>query len=70
MKVVLSRVIAHELGHLLMPGEPHSATGVMRSSVNDRDLRLAASDRLLFTAEQAAQIRSRLEGRRPSCRTP
>jgi hypothetical protein len=55
--VLLGNVIAHELGHLLLPPKSHSATGVMRGTI---DLQLASQRQLRFTPDQAAQIRSKL----------
>jgi hypothetical protein len=58
--VVLGAAIAHEIGHLLLPFNAHSKTGVMRAEVTQADFRHAAHGQLLFTDEQAAQIRSRM----------
>lgn len=52
---LLGDVIAHELGHLLLPGPGHSARGIMRSGV---DVHVRAME--TFTSPQARQIRSRL----------
>jgi hypothetical protein len=60
--VVLAHVMAHEIGHLLLP-YGHSATGLMRADWNSRDLHLAVDRRLNFTSEQAALIRGRLLAR-------
>ena len=57
--VMLAHVMAHELGHLLLP-YGHSATGLMRADWNAKDLRLAADGRLNFTSEQAELIRGGL----------
>ena len=58
--VVLAHVIAHELGHVLLPPDSHSAVGVMRHAV---DLTHPAFRR--FTNEQARLIRAALaSGRR------
>ena len=56
---VLAHAMAHEIGHLLLP-YGHSATGLMRADWDGQDLRLAVRGRLIFTAEQAALIRTRL----------
>ena len=50
--VVLGRVMAHELGHLLLPKGSHSSYGIMRA---DLDLGYRNPDR--FTAEQGRHIR-------------
>jgi len=55
--VMLGYVIAHELGHLLLPPNAHSAEGVMRAIL---DLRLAAERQLRFTSQQRALILDKL----------
>jgi hypothetical protein len=52
----LGYVMAHELGHLLLPRRPHSAAGVMRASfpLNSRSIHT-------FTAADATAICARLE---------
>jgi hypothetical protein len=52
---VLGRVLAHEIGHLVLPESGHSATGIMMAGL---DLRPSAD--LAFTVEQAAAIRRAL----------
>lgn len=54
----LGYVIAHEIGHLLLPVNSHSATGLMR---RDLDPTLIARNRVRFSAEHGARIRSTLE---------
>jgi hypothetical protein len=56
--VMLGYVMAHELGHLLLPPNSHSAAGVMRAMI---DLQLASERHLRFTPEQGAVILHRLE---------
>lgn len=52
---LLGRVLAHEIGHVLLPFNSHSPTGIMRESVD------ATSQHLeFFTDAQAAVIRERL----------
>ena len=55
--VMLGYVIAHELGHLLLPPKSHSAAGVMRGMI---DLQLASERQLRFTPEQGALILHKL----------
>jgi hypothetical protein len=50
----LGDVIAHELGHLMLP-VGHSNVGIMRPSINMTSRRLET-----FTEEEAAQIRGHL----------
>ena len=51
--VMLGYVMAHELGHLLLPPKAHSAEGVMRAIL---DLHSASERQLRFTSQQAALI--------------
>jgi hypothetical protein len=53
--VVLARVIAHEVGHLLLPPGSHSRYGIMRA---DLDVGYANPNR--FTDDQATFLRSAL----------
>jgi len=55
--LLLGYVIAHELGHLLLPPHSHSSSGLMRP---DLDMELAATKKLRFTADQVALIQDRL----------
>ena len=55
--LLLGYVIAHELGHLLLPAHSHSSSGLMRP---DLDMELAAMRKLRFTADQVALIQERL----------
>jgi hypothetical protein len=56
---LLGDVIAHELGHLMLPGPGHSVRGIMRSGVDVHVHPLET-----FTSPQARQILSRLTHRR------
>lgn len=56
--LVLGLAITHEVGHLLLPNNSHSRTGVMRARFDRQDLRLAAFGDLIFTAQQAESIRA------------
>ena len=55
--LLLGYVIAHELGHLLLPAHSHSSSGLMRP---DLDMELAATKKLRFTTDQVALIQERL----------
>jgi hypothetical protein len=56
VSTLLAYVIAHEIGHLLLPLMPHSATGLMRADW-DRALILEATTGLLtFTDAQIRRI--------------
>ncbi len=61
---VLGHVIAHELGHLLLPtANDHSRVGVMQARWTSNVLQRARSGSLGFTGEQARLIRTELDGR-------
>jgi hypothetical protein len=58
---VLARVIAHEIGHALMPGDGHSESGAMMAR-----MRMTAADVLaapVFTSDQGIAIRRALTRR-------
>lgn len=55
---MLGHVIAHEIGHLLMPANAHSPTGVMQPYWDRALVRDASQGTLTFTAAQAARIRA------------
>lgn len=57
---MLALVVAHELGHLLLPQGSHSASGVMRAQWDLDDLR-RDSGRFTFTPMQADTIRQRVQ---------
>ena len=54
---LLGHVMAHEVGHLLLPAG-HTSTGLMRASLN---VQLASQGVLWFSPRQAVQIRASLE---------
>jgi hypothetical protein len=60
---LLGNAIAHELGHLLLGSNAHSATGIMQAHWNRELLKLANRGLLRFTPEQAALLRVRIAGR-------
>jgi hypothetical protein len=59
---MLGLVMAHELGHLLLPYGAHSLAGIMRPSWDRVQVDDAARGTLRFTADQGALIRERLQG--------
>jgi len=63
---LLGHVMAHEMGHLLLPHDAHAAAGLMKRGWDNRQAILAATGSLTFEASQAAQIRTRLQGRTPN----
>ena len=54
--LILGLTIAHEIGHLLLPGKQHSLSGIMQGCVGLRNLRLAARGWMSFTVEQRRAI--------------
>jgi hypothetical protein len=59
--IILGHVVAHELGHLLLPGDAHSINGIMRNQWNNRLSEEAAAGRLVFTPDQSKLIRRELQ---------
>ncbi len=55
---ILAHVIAHEIGHLLLPANAHSPAGVMQPHWGKAMVRDAAQGSLTFTEAQAARIRA------------
>ena len=60
--LVLGCVIAHELGHLLIPGDAHSLTGIMSTQWTYRQWEDIVAERLLLDGKQAKAIHRHLEG--------
>ncbi len=58
-------MIAHEIGHLLLPTDSHSETSIMRAMWDQQDLQLAAHGELGFTPRQAEFIRNEVLRRTP-----
>ena len=54
-EVILGRVLAHELGHLLLPGQGHSNAGLMQKQVDFRSAKVMG-----FTGEQRQSIQTLL----------
>ncbi|MGH9257795.1 MAG: hypothetical protein ACRD3C_24820 [Vicinamibacterales bacterium] len=57
---MLAVVMAHEIGHLLLPYDAHSPHGLMRADWSIADLQLAQRTLSLFTATQSNLLRSRV----------
>jgi hypothetical protein len=57
---VLGYLMAHEVGHLLLPVQSHSPSGIMRARWSRAELELAQQGRLRFTADQGELIRSKV----------
>jgi hypothetical protein len=59
--LVLGYVMAHELGHLLLGKDSHGH-GIMMGTFGRRDFERAAKGELIFTPQQAEQMRARILG--------
>jgi len=55
--LLLGVVIAHEVGHLLLPDGSHTTAGIMTAQINNDDLNRAFSASLLFLPNQIELIR-------------
>jgi hypothetical protein len=53
---LLACVIAHEIGHLLLPRAPHSVTGLMKADWDSDQVREAAAGSLMFTGTQIKRL--------------
>lgn len=53
---LLAHVMAHEIGHLLLPHVPHSATGLMKAEWDKALVREAAAGSLTFTDAQIKRL--------------
>jgi hypothetical protein len=62
---LLGHVMAHELAHLLLGTNSHSATGIMRAQWHEEDLCSAGKGELLFTEQQSQVMRRRLSSVAP-----
>lgn len=56
--VALGYVMAHEIGHLLLPTGEHSSYGVMRARLDRVDWLFARQSRLHFDNQQAGKMRA------------
>jgi hypothetical protein len=61
--IILGCVIAHEIGHLLLGLNSHSASGIMQGNWERGQIRKAMTGTLLFTPEQAKLIRGETQRR-------
>ena len=58
--IFLGHVMAHEMGHLLLPYGSHTPEGLMKASWDTRQALLAARSTLTFNSNQAMAIRTGL----------
>jgi hypothetical protein len=57
---LLGTVLAHEIGHVLLSGEPHSRVGLMQPLCDGKQILGAALGTPTFTPAQTADIKNRL----------
>jgi hypothetical protein len=57
---ILGEIMAHEIGHLLLPGKGHSVSGIMRSHWGANEWRLVREGELNFVPEQSRFLRAEL----------
>jgi hypothetical protein len=60
---VLACAMAHELGHLLLPGRGHSPDGMMRARWTRDEFQRADQGRLRFSSDQALLLRAGISWR-------
>jgi hypothetical protein len=60
---ILGYVIAHEIGHVLLPAADHSPVGIMRAYWSRAVLELAGALSVAFTPEEAQAIRADVRAR-------
>ncbi len=58
---LLGTVAAHEIGHLLLGSQSHSAMGVMSARWRGEEMRRVSMGGLRFTSEQASRMRARID---------
>jgi hypothetical protein len=68
-EVILGRVIAHELGHLLLGKHAHSTAGIMHTPWRIEDLELHRGGMMLFLAGEGKKIRAQVLARMSSAST-
>lgn len=59
--LLLGHVMAHEMGHLLLPPGAHTAAGLMKAGWDMHQSVLAGAGKLTFAPKQASLIRARLQ---------
>jgi|RhiMetdeSRZDD1v2_1073273.scaffolds.fasta_scaffold18394_5 hypothetical protein len=67
-ELVMGIIVSHEMGHLLLPGQPHSLAGIMHAQLRANDWRLAAQGQLGFTVSQSRLIITGVRARNESVR--
>ena len=55
--IVMGHLMAHEIGHLLLPTPAHAAAGIMKAQLDSRDWGQAVRGVLLFTQKESDLLR-------------
>jgi hypothetical protein len=63
LPIILGCLIVHEVGHLLLNSNNHSATGIMQAYWEREQLRQSLTGAMLFTPQQSKLIREELQTR-------
>jgi hypothetical protein len=58
--LILGHVVAHEIGHLMLPHDSHVSSGIMRGRFEVRNVEEAVRGQYLFSQMQATVIRTAL----------
>jgi hypothetical protein len=57
---ILGHIMAHEIGHLLLPGGRHSVSGIMKARWRSNDWSLVCQGKLNFAPKQSRFLRAEL----------
>jgi hypothetical protein len=68
LAAILGDVMAHELGHLLLGSNAHSRDGIMQAHWEPEQVHRISTGQMLFTAEQALRMRTRITSLRKASR--
>ena len=68
--LILGLVLAHEIGHALLPKPAHTSVGIMQAPWDHETMTQASDPGLRFTAQQGALIRARLNRSCSSAASP
>ena len=58
--LILGHVMAHEIGHLMLPHNNHTKSGLMKGQMEANDIEDARDGQLLFSADESEAIRTAL----------
>lgn len=67
---VLGHAVAHEIGHLLLGSNSHSAAGLMKANWHPGDLKLLSMGRFHFSPKEGSVMRADVVSRNSEARDP